>query len=123
MSYLRCEEIQDQARHKLPQHLQQVDGQGQPQPSKLEFSVNFGKTTNGEPFPSEDLTAVDVKERERDPRGEAGDDLSEPEEPGLVGEEGDDHDGHVEHAAHRQALDPAPAEEAREEKGAGETSQ
>ena len=123
MSYLRCEEIQDQARHKLPQHLQQVDGQGQPQPSKQEFSVSFGKTTDGEPFPSEDLTAVDVKERERDPRGEAGDDLGEPEEPGLVGEEGDDHDCHVEHAAHRQALDPAPAEEAREEKGAGETSQ
>ena len=64
-----------------------------------------------------------MKERERDPSGEAGDNLGEPEEPGLVGEEGDDHDGHVEHAAHRQALDPAPAEEAREEKGAGETSQ
>ena len=33
-SYLRCEEIQDEARHKLPHHLQQVDGEGQSQPSK-----------------------------------------------------------------------------------------
>ena len=76
-----------------------------------------------QPFPSEDLTTVDVKERERDPCSEAGEDLGEPEEPGLVGEQRDDHHRHVEHAADRQALDPAPAEEGREEEGAGESTQ
>ena len=61
------------------------------------MSVNDRKI----PFPSEDLTAVDMEERQGEPSCEAGEDLGEPEEPGLVGEQGDDHHRHVEHAAHR----------------------
>ena len=64
-----------------------------------------------------------MKERQGEPSCEAGEDLGEPEEPGLVGEQGDDHHRHVEHAADRQALDPAPAEEAGEQEGAGEATQ
>ena len=82
------------------------------------MSVNVRKI----PFPSEDLTAVDMKERQREPSCEAGKNLGESEEPGLVGEQGDDHHRHVEHAADRQALDPAPAEKAREKEGTGEAT-
>ena len=64
-----------------------------------------------------------MEERQGEPSCEAGEDLGEPEEPGLVGEQGDDHHRHVEHAADRQALDPAPAQEGREEEGAGEATQ
>ena len=86
-------------------------------------SVSFSQNIRYKPpFASEDLTTVDMKERQREPCSEAGDDLCEPEEPGLVGEQRDDHHRHVEHAADRQALDPAPAEEAREEEGAGEAT-
>ena len=76
-----------------------------------------------QPFPSEDLTAVDMKERKGDPCSEAGEDLGESEEPGLVGEQGDDHHRHVEHAADRQTLDPAPVEEGGEKEGAGEATE